>query len=124
MSKKDAFAEWSRLAAEERHDAIASLNAFKHYCQTHTDYRPVHANRYLRSRRFETVGAKDREAKSRTFIVVGSPQWEAWHGHSMRTRGRGYPTSQRQVEGRMVSGWDFPTPWPPEEQPNLLAAAE
>ncbi|HXF89568.1 MAG TPA: hypothetical protein VNK48_14525 [Xanthobacteraceae bacterium] len=53
-SKANAFAEWRRLTLEERAAAMASLPVFQSYCRANPDYRVVHAERYLKHRRWES----------------------------------------------------------------------
>ena len=58
-SKIKAFGEWGKLARDERRLAIASLSNFAAYCKGHPDYRCVHAERYLRDKRFEGYAASE-----------------------------------------------------------------
>lgn len=53
-SKAMAAAAWRRLPAEDRAAAIASLPGYTAYCRQHPDYRALHAERYLKQRRFES----------------------------------------------------------------------
>lgn len=56
-SKAMAFVAWQRLSADDRSAVIASLAAYTAYCRAHPDYRPLHAERYLKQRRFEAYSA-------------------------------------------------------------------
>lgn len=53
-SKLKAWQAWRQLTAVERQRAFASLPAFTRYCRSNPTYRCVHAERYLRDRRFES----------------------------------------------------------------------
>jgi uncharacterized protein YdaU (DUF1376 family) len=53
MSKAEALREWEKLDAVDREAAERSLAAFRAYCSKNPDYRPVHAIRYLKLRRFD-----------------------------------------------------------------------
>lgn len=100
MSKLDASKAFGKLSADEQEQAIASLPAFKAYCSSHPDYRPVHANRYITSRRFEGFLKTQQVADSREFVAVGSPGWDA----ILRLRGvNTMPHSDRNG----VRGWYF-----------------
>jgi hypothetical protein len=53
MSKAEALPEWEKLDATDREAAERSLTGFRAYCSKNPDYRPLHANRYLKRRRFD-----------------------------------------------------------------------
>ena len=53
MSKAEALREWEKLDAVDREAAERSLTGFRAYCSKNPDYRPVHAIRYLKLRRFD-----------------------------------------------------------------------
>lgn len=53
MSKKKAFEQWGRLDQPSRDAAVSAVPAFKDYCKKNPTYRPVHAERFLRERRFD-----------------------------------------------------------------------
>lgn len=55
-SRKRALAEWRKLSPDDRLAAAESIPAFSEYCRANAWYRPVHAERYLRDRRFEQNG--------------------------------------------------------------------
>lgn len=57
-SKPNAAAEFEKLDEAAQAAAIASLPAFAVYCRANRDYRCVHAERYLRDRRFESYAEK------------------------------------------------------------------
>lgn len=124
MSKKEALIVWKRLSPEKRAAAIASLSAFRLHCQSHPDYRPIHACRYLSKERFEGHVATAQKLEARRFIEQGTPQWDAWQDHLIRERGRGSPSTKGIVNGRSVSGWSFDSEWPPSFviQPQRTAA--
>lgn len=109
MSKKEAFDAWKRISPEDRERAIASLPAFRSYCQSNADYRPIHANRYLTKERyagFEKVA--QRAAETSVYIKQTDPRWLAWERHYRRTRGSAPPTDAQ-------GGWRFPSNEPPQE---------
>lgn len=56
-SKVKAWESWRKLTPAERQQALASLPTFAAYCRANPTYRCVHAERYLRDRRFETQSA-------------------------------------------------------------------
>lgn len=107
MSKAEAFAEWERLTEDERRDATVSLPAFRGYCTSHPDYRPIHANRYLSKRRWEGHLKTATAVQQRVFVGQGSPQWDAWCRYYRATKGTSPPVDDR-------GGWNFPSEWPPK----------
>lgn len=52
-SKSRANEEWTRLSAADRKSAASSLPAYARYCRENKDYRCLHAERFLKHRRFE-----------------------------------------------------------------------
>jgi len=53
-SKPKAFAEWELLCEADQNAAVASLPSFRTYCRKYPEYRCLHAERYLRDRRWES----------------------------------------------------------------------
>ncbi|WP_237479432.1 DUF1376 domain-containing protein [Lichenibacterium dinghuense] len=53
MSKADAGRAWSRMTDVDRLSATAAVPEFVAYCRKDPTYRPVHAVKFLTSRRFE-----------------------------------------------------------------------
>ena len=107
MSKKEAFDEWIRLDDPDRVLAVKSLVSFVHYCKKDPDYRPIHACRYLKQRRFDghAMQAEEvREKQKPSFkLFRGTPQYEAWNNYREST---GKPKILKDE-------WFFPTEWPP-----------
>jgi N6-adenosine-specific RNA methylase IME4 len=113
MSKKEAYTSWKRMSPEQREAAVASLPAFRKYCEANPDYPIIHACRYLSKERFEGFMNLTTKFADQTFVVQDTPQWQAWQNHLIETRGKGSPSTQRKIDGRLVSGWDFESEWPP-----------
>lgn len=106
MSKQKAYAAWLKLEEEDRDLVLASVPAFKIYCQTHADYRAVHLVRYISERRFDGFGTLERKVSSSVIVREGTPQWKAWDAYWRDTEGKSPPC----VNG----SWRFPSEWPPE----------
>ncbi len=53
-SKPKAFVEWEALTEPDQNAVVTSLPIFAAYCRKNTDYRVVHAERYLRDKRWES----------------------------------------------------------------------
>jgi hypothetical protein len=123
MSKKEAFQAWQKLDDEQRKLAIESLPAFKAYCRKNPDYRPVHANRYLSKDRYLGHVATAKVISGRVFVEKGSAQWDAWCRSWATERGSKPPTSERNINGRIVTGWEFPTEWPTKVQQSSEVSA-
>ena len=107
MSKVEAFAQWERLEEEDRAAAAKSLEAFSYYCKRNPDYRPIHACRYLKNRRFDghvkqVEEVREKQRPSFKF-ARGAPQYLAWNDY--RTA-RGQPQLHKDE-------WWFPSEWPP-----------
>lgn len=107
MSKKEAFNEWTRLDPEDQQLAVISLEAFAYYCRKNPDYRPVHACRYLKQRRFEghIKAVEEVREKSRPSFKFrrGTPQYAAWNDYRAA---RGQPQIFKDE-------WFFTSEWPP-----------
>lgn len=110
MSKKSALDVWRRLSAEDRKLAIRSLPGFRRYCDNNPKYRPVHAERYLRSRRFEGHLAAAENVSRMTKVFPGTEQWVAWLSFK---QGRGEPTRFMEQCGKQGEGFAVPSEWPP-----------
>jgi uncharacterized protein YdaU (DUF1376 family) len=110
MSKKEAFDAWKRMGAEARQDAVASLPAFRAYCQANVDYRPIHAGRFLLKARFEGfLKVAQQAAVPSVYIKRTDPAWSAWDAFYRKTKGQAPPTDA-------AGGWRFPSETPPQEQ--------
>lgn len=116
MSKIEAGKQWERMSDADRRLAIDSIPAFKVYCASHTDYRPVHANRYLSQRRFDGFVKVAQETASRFHAKVGTPQFDAWNAHYRDTKNKSAPQSG--------GGWWFPAEWPPSHHRNVMGIGE
>lgn len=105
MSKKKAFAAFKALDTSARNEAIASLPAFKAYCRSKPDYRPVHAVRYITEERYLGFQELAELNASKVFVAKGSPEWEAWQ----RVR----PTQAVLSSEHRCEGWWFESEFPP-----------
>lgn len=116
MSKAEALAEWRKLSAEDHALAIKSVPAFVKFCRGDPHYRPIHACRYLKFRRFEGFAEADdvpvHPAFQRVFVEVGTPAWEAWGEYRKRTTGNGRCPV---VNDKGRDGWWFEAPMPPSD---------
>lgn len=109
MSKKDAYTQWKRLPLPDREMAVKSLTAFKAYCASKPDYRPVHANRYLSQRRFDGFGQFVEQSTGKVWVKIGTSQFDAWNTWYQDTQGKSAPRSSK-------GGWYFPSEYPPTAQ--------
>jgi hypothetical protein len=107
MSKLQAFNEWVLLSEEDRGSATASLEAFRYYCKRQPDYRPVHANRYLKHRRFDghlkAVSEVREKIRPSYKLQRDTPPFIAWNAYR---KSKGQPEIYK-------TEWFFPTEWPP-----------
>jgi hypothetical protein len=119
MSKKAAGLVWSRMTEDVRQLAMASLPAFRAYCTSKPEYRPVHAVRYLTQERFVGFSEVVSKAAGKVFVAKGTPQWTAWQ----RVQHSSCVTSAEHRQ----DGWWFESEWPngepDERKPRELAAA-
>lgn len=114
MAKKTAFDVWKKLSADDRSLATNSLSAFVAYCDDNRSwYRPVHAVKYLRDRRFEghaETAAKLSEVEFGGVVVIrGTKQWGAWEKY-LKEQGKPIHYSPR------INGWRFASEFPPALQ--------
>lgn len=114
MAKKTTLDIWKKLSGEDRSLATKSLSGFRDYCETNKSwYRPVHAVKYLRDRRFEGHAETSEKLSEVVFdgvvVVRGTPQWVAWEAFE-RSAGRDMHYSPR------IDGWRFATEYPPQMQ--------
>lgn len=106
MSKKEAFGQWNKLSVEHREMAIQSLVAFKAYCSSNPDYRPVHACRYLAWGRFEGhAKTAEKSAVASVTVRQDSQAGKLWEEYSRTTKGKGVPWTN--------GAWRFPSEYPP-----------
>jgi len=71
-SKTQAYGEWVKLTETEKSMVLASLALFGAYCKENPDYRCVHAERYIKQRRFE--GHQPKSATSNASAWWTNPQ--------------------------------------------------
>jgi len=98
MSKQEAFAAFEKLDPEQQAEVTASVPAFRAYCSSHVDYRPVHASRYITQGRYEGFIASAAKANAKIFVALGSPAWNA----VMKLRG---VQSMAHSEHQGKQGW-------------------
>jgi uncharacterized protein YdaU (DUF1376 family) len=112
MSKTEALGRWKRLGADDREAATRSCPSFRAYCEVNakSGYRPVHAERYLKERRFEGHAEAAERTKTQVFAKIGTPQWLAWERWFAEARGKKPPVNK---EG---TGWWFKSEWPEAKQ--------
>jgi hypothetical protein len=128
MSKSEAFDEWQKISIEERDLAVKSLPAFKDYCRKNPDYRPVHACRYLKKKRFEghAQAGQPQTAAPVTaemfFAETNSPEWLAWRTYIRATSKGDAPDREFDVKGERKRGYWFKTQWPPADNVVPFAA--
>jgi uncharacterized protein YdaU (DUF1376 family) len=108
MSKKAAGLVWSRMTEDVRQLAMSSLPAFRAYCSSSPEYRPVHAVRYLTQERYVGFSEVVSKAAGKVFVAKGTPQWTAWQ----RVRPSSCVTSAEHRQ----DGWWFEAEWPPPER--------
>lgn len=105
MSKAEAAAVWRRLPLEEKKLAIDSLPAFRAYCASHKDYRPVHACRYLAKERYQGHAAVITQSVSKVKVLKDSVAGLAWESYRRKSEGKGFPWTN--------GVWYMPTEFPP-----------
>lgn len=91
MGKAETLVPWLKLDAEERKQAIAALPGFREYCRQNQGwYRPSHAVKFLKARRFEQYAAASAEAEASAEQHDASLQATitAWNGSAEKLCGR------------------------------------
>jgi hypothetical protein len=112
MSKFEAFQAWQRLSDEHRKAAIDSIPAFKAYCASKADYRPIHACRYLTKKRFEGHLEKGNEMKARVILAPHGPAWNAWRTY-YRDHRKNFALHLMERFEREGKEYHAPAEWPP-----------
>lgn len=112
MSKYEASQAWQKLSAEHRKAATDSIPAFRAYCASNLEYRPVHAGRYLLKRRYEGHLAKGQEIKARAVLTPHSANWEAWRTYYRDNRKTFAIQLMEQFE-QEGKAYYAPSEWPP-----------
>lgn len=121
MSKAETLKSWGKLSPEDQGHAVAAIPAFKAWVTKQgSSYRTVHACRYLSQRRFDGFHEvkATQAAPKQAFVEEGSTAFDDWTRHN----GKRPPVIQVQRNGRLVSGWYFPTEYPPTSQSRKDAA--
>jgi hypothetical protein len=76
-SKTMAAAEWDKLSPEDQSAAVASLPRFAAFLKSRPDHPCVHAERYLKWRRFEGFAAPE---SSDSLVGPDGQKWGWWRG--------------------------------------------
>lgn len=99
MSKLDAAKAWAKLTKDDRASACAAIPGFVAYCRANPDYRPVHAARFLTSKRFEgfapsalTALVKDR-LEERKVRLVNGVEFSISYVHALIEQGKWFPAT-------------------------------
>ena len=108
MSKKEAAKQHRLLSAADQALALAGLPAFVAAGRKMTDYRMLHACRYLSQRRWESASKPEAAAvnSGQVWVSLDGDDGAAWMNHLKATTGR-YPPRDKQ------GGWWFPSQRPP-----------
>ena len=85
-SKSQAFAEWGRLDAVSRQQATASLPAFTAFLRSRPDHPVIHAERYLKHRRFEGYASPAVAHAEPTRVGPNGKTWGWWRGSEDKAR--------------------------------------
>jgi len=109
-SKPRAFEQWERLGEPDQNAAVTSLPAFNAYCRKNPDYRCVHAERYLRDRRWES------HLQSQSSV----PWWKDSKQIAQLTRDRWLTGISKYANGV----WDVGKLGPPPGHPECIVPPE
>jgi hypothetical protein len=83
MSKKEAGLEWARLSPQDKLNAQRAVPGFVAYCRKHPDYRPLHACRWLKQRRFDGFLKGN---GSKPPVVEDAARWKARLDYARKKR--------------------------------------
>lgn len=108
MSKSDAAKAWSKLSSEDRVAAAAAVPGFVAYCRKNPDYRPVHAVKFITSRRFDGF-AKPQQSTASLFDDPTDPTIDFRGGYKSRL--------SLAVKARVDGTWDRTNWGPPPGEP-------
>lgn len=104
MSKFEAWEEWQKTNQDERRLALEAAPKFRDYCKANPDYRPVHAVRFLRKKRFEGHAAQPDlklvASNPGVYVMQDSPEWADFAAAYRAEKGKAPPVDKR-------GGWFF-----------------
>lgn len=114
-SKAEAWEVWVTLPPEDQKAASDALSAFVAWCgKQKPDYRPLHACRYLKYRRWETLASTSTSPPVvQVPVLAGTEAFRAWERHN----GKSSPTTTIRdptTQAVIGTGWYFPTEFPQE----------
>ena len=112
MSKFEAWGVWQKLSSEDRLAATESLTAFRAYCESNADYRPIHANRYLAKRRFEGHLQTAQEKSAARWIKQDEPSWNLWLAY-YRDNNRRFSLKSMLSAADQGRAFHVPSEYPP-----------
>jgi hypothetical protein len=103
MSKLEAFQVWQKIAPEERELAVKAIPPFKAWIKTQTDYRTIHACRFLSKKRYEGHAQPDLKLVASnvgTYVKRDSADWGKYAEAYRAQKGKYPPTDKN-------GGWFF-----------------
>ena len=109
-SKSKAAEEFEKLDAADQEAAVASLLRFSAYCKSNPDYRCLHAERYLRERRFESFAE-----------TAGPSYWWKDKRQLAATSNAGW---REKLEKHANGTWPVDKLGPPPQDPNCVVPRE
>lgn len=120
-SKANAFVEWSHLSPEDREFATVAIKPFTDYCRANPDYRCIHAERFLKHRRFEGFAERSKTPAKAANEV--EPYW--WKGKDIAMLRALPDETWDRLIGRYANGvWPvaYLGPGPHDQQGRLQSA--
>jgi hypothetical protein len=110
-SRAETIELFRTLNPDDQRQAIESARAYRAFVEKQ-ERKAKDAHRWLRSGDWQSFASKEiKPRQERVFVIVGTPAWDAW----LKLRGS-VPTSQHIVEGKMRTGWWFPSLFPPKPE--------
>ena len=111
-SKSNAFGQWKVLTKKVQADVMEALPLFAEYCKKEKDYRCVHAERFLKYRRWESY----LEASSKAATGSETVWWQDPAKVAMITEGQWRGSIAKHANGI----WRVDKLGPPPGSPNCL----
>ena len=113
MSKKQAARAWTRISEEDRSKAIAAIKHYRDWMARQSDYRTLHAERFISQRRFDGFLEKAAGDPSKSnlgtigfYVAPDSDEMSAWDEFWLSTKGKHMPRDKN-------GGWFCMTQFPP-----------
>lgn len=114
MSKKQTAKAWAKISNEDRLKAIEAIKPYRDWMALQTNYRTLHAERFISQRRFDgflekAAGGpfKSNLEAIKFYVLPDTDEMSAWDQYWLATKGKHMPRDKN-------GGWYCSTQFPPK----------